>query len=165
MRPNRRLAEYWCADGIVVLGGPQEAPSLSSALELDSLRLTATPFGELAGPFLRAFLAAKLESMQRASSLVLELAAKSPHDFPALQVALLLLVYCVAPKADHLLRHLPPSVGSPLASHIDQLLLETLQSLFEVKFTAKQTAQAQFSLSQGGWDCEHEVVATRRRPI
>ena len=98
-----------------------------------------------------------------------------------MQIALQLLVFCVAPKADHLLRHLPPSSGTVLATNIDQLLLETFQTLFEVRLSADQAEQASFALARGGLGCRrrgggcelaaylgswalvyHKVVATLR---
>ena len=56
----------------------------------------------------------------------------------------------MAPKADHLLRHLPPSVGAELGSNIDQLLLEGLQSLFGVKLSPRQAILATFPFVDGG---------------
>ncbi len=150
VRPPGSLSQHWCPDGIVVLGGPLEAASLSAALAHDVLRPSAFPVALPAGTFVQEFVSAKLDGMRRAADLVVQLPTKAPHDFPALQIALQLLVYCVAPKADHLLRHLPPSVGAPLGSSVDQLLLETLQSMFGVQLSARQAVQATFSLSEGG---------------
>ena len=88
--------------------------------------------------------------MRASASLVVEWASLAPPDFPALQIALQLLAFCVAPKLDHLLRHLPPHASRLLASNIDQLVLETFQSLFDLRLTARQKEQAQFPLSRGG---------------
>ena len=80
--------------------------------------------------FVKQFLSDRLAIMKLAADAVLQMVSQVPYEFPALHVAFLLLRFCVAPKADHLLRHLPPLHGAALGADIDQLLLETLQSLF-----------------------------------
>ena len=74
--------------------------------------------------FVRDFLESRLSAMREAALLVESLASHAPADFPALHIAFQLLVVCLAPKADHLLRHLPPAVTGQLARGVDQLLLE-----------------------------------------
>ena len=150
VRPPGFLARHWCPDGVVILGGPVEAPTLSLALAQDALRPNAYPVGLPAGCFVQTFVAARLATMRQAAALLARLVASAPSDYPALQIALQLLVFCVAPKADHLLRHLPPSVGATLGTDVDQLLLEALQTTFGVQLSARQGAQAAFSLSEGG---------------
>ena len=108
--PPGALAQYWQPDGIVVLGGPVDAPSLSAAIQQDALRSRATPFCDLAGPFAHNFALEKLSSMRRSADLVIQLASRAPSEAPGLQIAFQLLLFCVAPKADHLLRLLPPAV-------------------------------------------------------
>ena len=63
--------------------------------------------------FLRECLAARLQAMRAATDLIVELASVAAVDYPALHICFQLLVLCVAPKADHLLRHLPPTVTLP----------------------------------------------------
>ena len=150
VQPPGALAQYWRPDGVVVLGGPQDAPSLSAALVADAVRPLAFPVGLQAGPFVQQFVADKLAGMRRSAGLVTSLVSNAPHDYPALQIALQLLVFCVAPKADHLLRHLPPLVGSEVGSNIDQLLLESFQSVFSVLLSTRQATQLTFSLAAGG---------------
>ena len=153
VRPPGGLARHWSAEGMVVLGGPLGDLRLSTAIQHDDLRPQAVPYGPLGGPFLAEFLDARLHTMRGAADAVLGLVCRAPHDFPALQIALQLLVFCVAPKADHLLRHLPPPAGTALAANIDRLLLETFQSLFEVRLSADQAEQASFALVRGGLGC------------
>ena len=148
--PPGDLAQYWRPDGIVVLGGPLGELSLTTALRHDQLRAQAVPYGNQSGPFVSAFLEARLDAMRKAAETVLVLPSKAPHDYPALQIALQLLVFCVAPKADHLLRHLPPAASATLASNIDQLILETFQRMFEVRLSTAQAEQVSFSLAEGG---------------
>jgi len=150
VQPPGILARHWCPDGVVVLGGPLEAPSLSAALAHDAYRPSAFPVGLPSGNFVQDFAAARLQSMRLAASLLEQMVTKAPPDYPALQIALQLLVSCVAPKADHLLRHLPPTVGAALGTNIDQLLLESLQSIFGIRLSTRQAALATFSLTDGG---------------
>ena len=122
----------------MVLGGPVDAPSLSAAIAHDAWRPQAFPVGVPSGDFVREFTSARLDAMRRAAGLAELLVARSPPDFPALQIALQLLVFCVAPNADHLLRHLPHSLGAPLGSDVDQLLLESLQRMLGVQLGERQ---------------------------
>ena len=84
-----------------------EAPSLSVALAHDAFRSQAYAVGAPSEGFVEAFVDARLEGMRRATSAVEDMVTNAPPDFPVLQVALLMLFFCAAPKADHLLRHLP----------------------------------------------------------
>ena len=88
--------------------------------------------------------------MRTASDLLVELASQAPANYPALHVALQLLVLCVAPKADHLLRHLPPTATLQLARGVDQLLLEATQQLFSFELDAARAALIQRRVSDGG---------------
>ena len=150
IRPPGMLAQHWRPDGVVVLGGPLDAPSLSVALSQDALRSSAFPVGASSGAFVEAFVSAKLAGMRAAAEAVLAFVANAPHEHPALQIGLQLLMFCVAPKCDHLLRHLPPSVGCAVGSNVDLLLQETLQSMFGFNLRPRQAEQASFSLSGGG---------------
>ena len=99
----------------------------------------------------RAFIDARLSLMRQSADLVRALPGRAPADYPAVQVALLLLVFCVAPKADHLLRHLPPAVSAPLAVEVDRLVLETFQAILGARLSTAQLEQAQLPLSMGEW--------------
>lgn len=50
-------------------------------------------------------------------------------DLPDLQCAWLLLLYCAAPRAQHLLRTLPPDLSAGYANAHDQAIWDTLQVL------------------------------------
>ena len=74
-------------------------------LAADALCATATAFGILTSQCMLDLLEACLTSMQNMGALVVELAQR---EAPPLPLNLQLLVFCVAPRADHHLRHLPP---------------------------------------------------------
>eukprot|EP00973_Karenia_brevis_P054971 7643128-Karenia_brevis.AAC.1 len=88
--------------------------------------------------------------MQHHCDLLLALAAHAPGQFPALLIALQLLVFCVAPKADHLFRMVHPGVTGPLAESVDQLLLETINQLFGFELDSARAALMQRRLGDGG---------------
>ena len=48
------------------------------------------------------------------------------------------------------MRHLPPAATIQLARGVDQLLLETLSTLFAAPLDERQRAQAQFNVNRGG---------------
>ena len=60
------------------------------------------------------------------------------------------LSLCVAPKCDHLLRHLPPRVTARFGSQVDQLLLETFSNLVGLRLTPAQAEQVQMRVPDGG---------------
>jgi hypothetical protein len=60
--------------------------------------------------------AAKVEGF---SDLVVDFVHHAPPDAPARQAGTLLLRYCLASKAAHLLRLLPPDVTAPLTARVD----------------------------------------------
>ena len=152
--PLGQLHDFWCPDGLIVLGGPMEAPNVHSALTVadhgEWPRAGAMAFGAVAGPCVLGLVETRLRLMEDAANLVVALHSRAPPDFPALHIAYLLLLYCVAPKADHLLRHLPPAFSVSFAPRVDQLLLETLQTILGVRLNASQARQIQFTLSEGG---------------
>ena len=89
---------------MILLGGPldSEEKTLLSHQEVSTLvGSVTTPFGAL-------FLRSKLTEMQRLAALVCDIPRLAPLHMPGRQVAMLLLVFCVAPKCDHLFRMLPP---------------------------------------------------------
>ena len=88
--------------------------------------------------------------MQADCQLLLSLVAHAPGQFPALQIALQPLFFCVAPRAHHLFRMVAPGVSAPLAESVDQLLLETTQQLFGFELDAARAAQAQRRIGDGG---------------
>ena len=144
--PPGRLAACWARDGIVLLGAPLDSDHNDSLHPGDhaSFLCTGSSFGA-------RFLAKRLAHMEEVASSLLALPGNTPANFPALHSALLLLVWCLAPKADHLFRLLPPEVTSPLALGVDRLLLETFSQLFEVVLSTGQAQQLGFSLSEGGF--------------
>ena len=153
-RPIGRLADFWHPDGVVLLGGPIEGPCVNAALAAAAHgewpRPAAMAMGPPAGPFVRGLVTARLRLMEDSARLVTQLLGHAPPDYPARHVALLLLVYCVAPKADHLLRLLPPAVNASFAPQVDRILLETLESIVEARLSARQVEQSQFALTEGG---------------
>ena len=104
-------------------------------------------FGASAGPCVLGLIETRLRLMADAADLVATLPSRAPPDFPALHTALLLLLYCVAPKADHLLRHLPPAVSASFAPQVGRLLLETIQTILGARLNASQARQIQFTFS------------------
>lgn len=157
--PPGGLAEVWAREGMVILGGPAAAAgagprALGEAPDEGARR--AFPLGAADGRFVRAFWEGRLAHMRTAAAALRDLALEAPVGRPALLVALQLLAVCVAPRADHLLRHLPPSDGCDLGEHVDRLLAETLSRLFAFQLSEEQWQQAQFELVGGG-------VGLRRR--
>ena len=152
--PIGPLAAYWRPAGLVILGGPMEAPCIHTGLiEANHNtwpRAGAMAFGCPAGKCVQGLVDARLRLMDDAAGLVTQLLGHAPPDYPAAHVALLLLVHCIAPKADHLLRHLPPASSASFAPRVDRLLLETFQAILGARLSARQAEQLQFPLSEGG---------------
>ena len=96
--------DVWCADG---------PPAARGFVAL------GTPIGDPA--FSEAYLAERLE---RQAALLRELPL-----LPDLQAAWLLLSYCAAPRAQHILRTLPPSASRPYAEAHDAAVAATLSTL------------------------------------
>ena len=102
------------------------------------------------GAFTQDFLDGRLDSMRKAAGALERLVCEAPPCAPALQIAVQLLTFCVAPKGDHLLRHLPPRVTARFGSQVDQLLLETFNNLVSLKVTPAQAEQVQMRVPDGG---------------
>ena len=107
-------------------------------------------FGASSGPCVQGLTDTRLRLMDQTAQLVTMLPSRTPASYPASHVALLLLTFCVAPKADHLLRHLPPAISATFAPRVDRLLLETFQSILGARLSPSQAEQARFPLSAGG---------------
>lgn len=158
-----QLSPFWQPEGIVILDGPMDAPSvqigLVSADHSPWPRPGGMVFGASPGPCVQGLVDTRSRLMDEAAHLVTLLPSKAPLSYPAAQVALLLLLmYCVAPRADHLLRHLPPAISNAFAPRVDQLLLETFQSSLRARLSATHAEQIQFPLSEGGWFCWRDRV-------
>lgn len=78
-----------------------------------------TPIGDPA--FVQAAATARLDAERGLLAELLQL--------PDLQSAWLLLTYCAAPRAQHLLRTLPPSMSAPYARAHDAAIWHTLQNM------------------------------------
>ena len=55
-----------------------------------------------------------------------------------------------APYKTILLRHVPQAISASFAPRVDQLLLETFQTILGAQLNASQAEQVQFPLSLGG---------------
>ena len=102
------------------------------------------------GDFVADFIQGRLTAYRRAVDALITLVARAPPSAPVLQIAFALLVFCVAPRLDYLLRHLSPSLGLELGERIDRTLAESLNDLLSVRFTPGQWAQAQLAVGDGG---------------
>ena len=71
---------------------------------------------------------------------------------------MLLLVFCVAPKCDHLFRMLPPDQVADLAEQIDALLHDPFCRILDLELTPLQARQLQFKVSSAA---ESWVVTKR----
>ena len=130
--PPGALAPHWQRDGIVLLGGPLEDDHVADANEHTRCLLDPSAGGAL----VRRWFDQRLVKMRSDCELLLSLASRAPGQYPALQTALQLLVFCVAPRADHLFRMVAPSASATLAASVDQLLLETTSQLFGFEVSA-----------------------------
>ena len=144
--PPGALAPLWCPEGLVLLGGPLEDDHNSADQDETRCIADSTPGQSLS----RGWFEKRVEKMRTDCELLQALAARAPGQFPALQIALQLLVFCVAPRADHLLRMVPPGVSGELAGSVDQLLLECTNQLFGFELDPARAAQIQWRLGDGG---------------
>ena len=80
----------------------------------------------------------------------MDLVTHVPSHYPALLIALQLLIFCVAPRIDHLLRMIPPSVSTQYAEDVDHLFMETLNRLLDFELDIARVAQMQRRLKRGG---------------
>ena len=92
----------------------------------------------------------RLDLMHRDCQLLIGLLTNAPCEAPALLIAYHLLIYCAAPRADHLFRLAPPAHTAPLAESVDQLLLEIIQRLFSFELDASQADQARWRIRDAG---------------
>ena len=84
------------------MDAPTVQTGLVSADHSSWPRPGAMAFGASPGTCVQSLVETPLRLMEQAADLVTQLPSRAPPSYPASQVALLLLVYCVAPKADHL---------------------------------------------------------------
>ena len=76
--------------------------------------------------------------------------ARAPSGAPALQLALLLVRFCLLRRLDYLFRYLHVSECAHLGAEIDTWMQDLLQDLLATSLTENQFGKCQHYLSHGG---------------